>query len=149
MAWCAGESRTPAEWDLKPSPLPLGYRHVLLQSHRLRKQLGRHPGRAAQAARPGTQVPRHHGHGRGTWIPALAPGACPGLDPGALGRDDNGGNCASSYAIALRGARAETRTRTDEGLSLAPLPLGYTGRKEKMVRPREFAIRLVAVLSPL
>src|SRR5215510_1801910 len=60
MAWCAGESRTPAEWDLTPSPLPLGYRHVLLQSHRLRKQLGRHPGRAAKAARPGTQVPRHH-----------------------------------------------------------------------------------------
>src|SRR5215510_8840893 len=90
-----------------------------------RKHLGRHPGRAAKAARPGTQVPRHHEVGmagvHGSRLSRLT----------ALGRDDNGGNCASSYAIALRGARAETRTRTVEGLSLAPLPLGYTGEKTK------------------
>src|SRR5215510_6557766 len=89
-----------------------------------RKHLGRHPGRAAKAARPGTQVPRHHEVGmagvHGSRLSRLT----------ALGRDDNGGNCASSYAIALRGARAETRTRTVEGLSLAPLPLGYTGEKK-------------------
>ena len=57
---CRGRFETPTERSLKPLPLPLGYRHVLLQSHRLRKHLGRHPGRAAKAARPGTQVPRHH-----------------------------------------------------------------------------------------
>src|SRR5262249_55491341 len=45
------------------------------------------------APRPtgGIQVPPacRTNQGRDTWIPVLAPEACPGLDPGALGRDDS------------------------------------------------------------